>query len=77
MNFLRARGEDEKGDIRLFVKKNDDEGTKFYYLGRVRPVVESFTQDSMPTEKGSVSVVRMDLELKRPVPESLFSYLEQ
>lgn len=75
VNFLRFCGQSNEGDVRLFVKKNDDEGTKFYYLGKVKPIPESFLQDSMATESGPVSVVRMDLELQRAVPANLYSYL--
>jgi superfamily II DNA or RNA helicase len=56
----------------LFVQKNNDEGISFYYLGDVRPDVESFYQDKM--QNGS-PVVRMDLNLDTPVSESLYTYL--
>jgi hypothetical protein len=59
----------------LFVKKNDDEGVSFYFVGDVCPTPDSFEQREMPSDNGkSVSVVRMVLELKRPMDEGLFQY---
>lgn len=62
--------------IPLFVKKSDDEGKAFYYLGDVRPEADSFAQEKMPDGRGdTVSVVRMVFELDEPVSESLYNYL--
>jgi hypothetical protein len=61
----------------LFVKKNDDEGIDFYYLGDVMPVDGSFTQDTMPPAPGKTigpSVVRMNMHLHDPVPMDLYHY---
>ena len=62
----------------LFVKKNDDEGQSFYYLGDVRPEEGSFVQDHISDGKGSnVSVVKLLLKLDEPVNESLYKYITE
>lgn len=62
--------------IPLFVKKSDDDGSSFYYLGDVTPVQDSFIQKTMPTEKkGPVSVVEMHMKLHELVGESLYEYI--
>jgi superfamily II DNA or RNA helicase/HKD family nuclease len=65
-----------RGRIPLFVKKNADEGTEFYYLGDTSPVLSSITQTTMDNgEGGTVAVVQMDLTLDQPVAESLYCHL--
>jgi len=60
----------------LFVKKSDDEGISFYYLGDVRPEADSFSQETMPLAGGGrINVVRLIFNLDRPVPDSLYKYL--
>lgn len=60
----------------LFVKKSDDEGKEFYYLGEVKPDQKSIKQLEKKTQEGQVqSVVEMDLCLKDPVDSKLFKYL--
>lgn len=59
--------------ILLFVKKNDDEGKDFYYLGDVTPVPESFREQTMQDK--TTPVVTMLLALKEAVPEGLYDYI--
>ncbi|MHA6527721.1 DEAD/DEAH box helicase [Corynebacterium pyruviciproducens] len=53
----------------LFVKKSDQEGQKFYYLGEVDPC------SARDAEHGGKNVVTVDLVLHSPVEESLFKHL--
>ena len=53
----------------LFVKKSDQEGQKFYYLGEVDP------RSARDAEHGGKNVVTVDLVLHSPVEESLFKHL--
>lgn len=64
-------------DLHLFAKKDDAEGTDFYYLGRARP--SNAEQTTMPGEDpGSrLNVVTMNLELDSPVELALYDYLTQ
>lgn len=44
----------------LFIKKNNDEGTEFYYMGDVTPIDDSFEQTIMPgNNDNEVSVVKV------------------
>ncbi|WP_368645554.1 DEAD/DEAH box helicase [Alkalibacterium putridalgicola] len=61
---------------RLFVKKSDDEGSDFYYLGKVEPVQSSLKEIKKHTQEGKEkSVVTLDLKLKQPIENSLYRYL--
>jgi hypothetical protein len=60
----------------LFIKKSNDEGTDFYYMGDITPVDESFKQTTMPDGKGNkVSVVQMKFLMNQPVEDSIYEYL--
>jgi hypothetical protein len=66
--------------IRLpfFVKKDDDEGTAFYYLGDLTSVPDKFEKTAMLNDAGgSVSVVKMEYLLDRDVEPRLYSYLTE
>lgn len=57
----------------LFVKKSDDEGTDFYYLGLVDIDQKSLRQESMVVNDGKIDpVVTMNLILEKPVQYSLY-----
>jgi hypothetical protein len=61
--------------IPLFVKKSNDEGTEFYYLGDVTPNVDSFEQKSMVNDLGKkVPVVQLVFKLKHAVEDHLYDY---
>jgi hypothetical protein len=62
----------------LFVKKSDDEGIDFYYLGELTPLADSFQEDRMASKGGKPGpkVVRMDMRLSDPVPADLYHYLQ-
>jgi hypothetical protein len=60
----------------LFIKKHNDEGGEFYYMGDVTPQDNSFEQTSMRDDNGKeVSVVKMLLTLKQPVETHMYEYL--
>jgi len=62
--------------IHVFVKRSDDEGIDFYYLGEVMPKIETINQVDKPTDDGkSKSVVEMELKFKEPIENKLFKYL--
>lgn len=63
-------------DIHLFIKKDDGEGTDFYYLGQVEIDMNSVKTETMPDGKGNyLSVVTMNLLLEQPVPQDIYHYL--
>lgn len=62
--------------IHLFTKKDDGEGTDFYYLGEVDIAEDSARNETMPDGKGNnLSVVTMNLALQQPVQHDIYHYL--
>lgn len=62
--------------IPLFIKKSNDEGNDFYYMGDVFPIDDSFIQTSMDSDNGkAVSVVQLIFQLSHAVEDHLFDYL--
>jgi hypothetical protein len=68
----------QRGKIRmpLFVKKNDDEGIDFYYLGDVTPKENGFKEAKMKDSEGrDVAIVQVTFDLSHPVEEHLYNYI--
>lgn len=61
--------------ILLFVKKEDAEGTDFYYMGDVSIIKNSVEQAKMP--QSGKSVVHFKFKLEKPVPENLYKYITE
>ncbi len=59
--------------LHLFIKKEDGEGSDFYYLGPVRYIEDSALETIMPD--GKTPVVTMNFELINEVPTTLYDYL--
>jgi superfamily II DNA or RNA helicase/HKD family nuclease len=70
------RGEDSAGRFKtlLFVKKSDDEGCSFYYMGKL-----SFVSNCQAEKKDkngkSLPIVQMKFLLENRVPDYLYDYL--
>jgi len=63
--------------IPLFVKKDDNEGIDFYYLGDVLPIDGGIEQEYMPGNDGKLlPVVKFEMELEIPVEAGLYKYLK-
>lgn len=66
----------ERGiDIHIFVKKDDDEGTDFYYLGPAVPDDNTIIETTMVDAEKELPVVQMNLKLKNPLTHNLYKYL--
>lgn len=67
----------EKANILLplFVKKDDDEGGDFYFIGLLTYIEHSAEETSMETDKGFLSAVKMKFKIDRPVDIHLYKYL--
>ena len=62
-------------DIHIFVKKDDDEGTNFYYLGQVDLKEGSEKEEWMKDKNGNdVPVVTMNLQFRNEIPKNVFDY---
>jgi SOS-response transcriptional repressor LexA len=62
----------------LFVKKSNDEGTEFYFMGDLTPIENSFEQTTMLDDnKSPVSVVKIKFLISPPVEDSIYEYLTE
>ena len=60
----------------LFIKKSNDEGAAFYYMGDVRPIQGSFKQTTIKDDaKNNISVVKVKFRLNNPVDDALYTYI--
>lgn len=59
-------------NIYLFIKKDDGEGSDFYYLGETHVVTETAKNETMPDGK---PVVTMNMVLENPVQYDIYHYL--
>jgi hypothetical protein len=58
----------------LFVKKHNDEGADFYYMGDMTPT--AFEQTTLTDDQQNpVSIVRVNFSMNQPVEESIYQYL--
>jgi hypothetical protein len=70
----------KNGDIRrpLFIKKNNDEGMDFYYMGEVNPELNKVEQTTMTNDKGKqIHVVKIRFNLENPVTAPIYTYLQE
>ncbi|WP_026909113.1 DUF3427 domain-containing protein [Paucisalibacillus globulus] len=68
--------EERNMDIHIFIKKDDDEGSNFYYLGKSNPDKETVEQDTMLDKKGNkIPVVHMNMIMEKPVENNLYGYI--
>ena len=60
----------------LFIKKSNDEGLEFYFMGDVTPIDESFEETMMKDDNGNdVSVVKIDFKMNTTVEDGIYDYL--
>lgn len=57
--------------IPLFIKKHNDEGNDFYYMGDMSPIDESFEQTTI----SGVSVVKVEFDMHTEVRSDIYKYL--
>jgi len=60
----------------LFIKKSNDEGVAFFYMGDANPIQESFKQTTIKdNENNDVSLVKVKFRLNTPVEDALYNYI--
>jgi hypothetical protein len=60
----------------LFIKKSNDEGLEFYFMGDVTPIDESFEETMMKDDNDNdVSVVKLDFKMNTTVEDGIYDYL--
>lgn len=63
--------------VQLFVKKNDNEGADYYYMGEMSPVECSATEIKIADEnENMLPVVNIQFSMKTPVSQNIYNYLE-
>ena len=63
-------------EIYMFIKKSDDEGTDFYFMGTVNPIRETIHELMKPTQDGTKrSVVEAEFLLEHPLNSKFYRYL--
>ncbi|GKU77766.1 DUF3427 domain-containing protein [Paenibacillus sp. L3-i20] len=71
------RATENQIDVHVFIKKNDDEGTDFYYLGKGTPDQSSVQQTVMSNnENKEEPVVHMNMIMESAVDYKLYSYIK-
>jgi hypothetical protein len=72
------RGEDPEGPFKtlLFVKKSDDEGSSFYYMGEMA-FLSNFETTKHDSKGKELPVVAMRFAMKQCVPDALLSYFSE
>lgn len=70
------KAEEVNNDIHIFVKKDDDEGRDFYYMGKALPNRDKIEQTTISTDTGERPILKMELLMETPVEHSLYQYLE-
>ena len=71
-------GNNGKIRLPLFIKKSNDEGSEFYYMGDVSPEKDKVEQTTMNNDKGQkVSVVKFRFNLHHPVSEVMYNYIRE
>lgn len=64
--------------IPLFIKKSNDEGTDFYFMGDITPIENSFIQTTLNDDNGKpVSVVKVVFTMNTPVEDNIYDYITE
>lgn len=68
----------QKMRIPLFIKKSNDEGIDFYFMGDIKPVPHSQEQKYLLNDdKSEVPVVKILFHLLNPVEDSIYNYITE
>lgn len=75
-DILSIKNGGDRLRLPLFIKKSNDEGAAFYYMGDVTPIQSSFKQTNIKDDKNKdVSVVKVKFRLHSAVEDSLYNYI--
>ncbi|MGD6817989.1 DUF3427 domain-containing protein [Metabacillus sp. 113a] len=62
-------------DLHIFVKKEDGEGSDFYYLGKAHPDKENINQSKMIANGKELPVVHVHMVMEQPIDYKIYQYL--
>ena len=75
-DIISLKNGGDKLRLPLFIKKSNDEGAAFYYMGDLVPIQESFKQAIIKDDTNKdVSVVKVKFRLNTPVDDALYNYI--
>ena len=75
-DIISLKNSGDRLRLPLFIKKSNDEGAAFYYIGDVTPIQGSFKQATIKDDSNNdVSVVKVKFRLNTPVEEALYYYI--
>lgn len=74
--IVRLKNENEPLRLPLFVKKSNDEGVDFYYMGEMTAIQNSYEETTIKNEDGdNLPVVTMRFDLNPPVAPRIYQYI--
>ena len=74
--IVRLRDFNNPMRVPLFIKKSNDEGLDFYYMGEMAPVKDSFYETIIKNEAGKeLPLVGVDFKLSPAVEMKIYSYI--
>ncbi|MFC7062531.1 DUF3427 domain-containing protein [Halobacillus seohaensis] len=73
--IIEAR--ERQNDIHLFVKKDDGEGSDFYYLGKALPDKNTVEETTMKDKTKELPVVRMNMMIEQNIDQKIYDYLHE
>lgn len=60
----------------LFIKKSNDEGTEFYYMGDITPIENSFEETTILDDNNKrIPIVKVLFSMNQPVEDALYKYI--
>ncbi|MCD7034138.1 DEAD/DEAH box helicase [Metabacillus sp. GX 13764] len=62
-------------DLHIFVKKEDGEGSDFYYLGKAHPDKGNIQQSKMIADGKELPVVHVHMVMEQPIEYKIYNYL--
>ncbi|MGP1906854.1 DUF3427 domain-containing protein [Metabacillus sp. JX24] len=69
------RADENNIDLHIFVKKEDGEGSDFYYLGKAHPDQENIYQSKMIANGKELPVVHVHMVMEQAVDYKVYQYL--
>lgn len=75
-DVIAIRSHQNKGmRLPLFIKKNNDEGIEFYFMGDLTSIADSFVETTIARSSGDVAVVEADFRIDCPVEDKMYHYI--
>jgi superfamily II DNA or RNA helicase len=75
-DIISLKNSGDRLRLPLFIKKSNDEGAAFYYMGDVTPIQGSFKQATIKDDSNNdISVVKVKFRLNTPVEDALYYYI--